>query len=91
MEDPAIKTSIQDFYGLRPDLHVVDQLITRSLESTRPKRIYFVSRAALDLVVADEHEQLKITSLGIKVGDPRGQGWRGQRGKESLGVCSGRG
>lgn len=64
---PPPCTKSQTFYGLAPDLHVTDQLITRSLESSRPKRLYFVSRATLDLVVADEQEALKITSLGLKV------------------------
>ena len=56
-----------DFYGVEPGFPLATHLITRSLETAWPKRLYFVSDALLALLLADEGECLKITSTGLKV------------------------
>lgn len=38
-----------------------------SLEVARPKRLYFISTAVLNLLLQDEREQLKVTATGLKV------------------------
>ena len=37
------------------------------MESARPKRVYFVSKQLLDVLLWDAREQLKIIMAGLKV------------------------
>ena len=61
------------FFGIDPDFALSKQLISRSLDVARPKRLYFVSSPIYDLMIKDEREQLKIAATGLKV---RGRGNR---------------
>jgi hypothetical protein len=65
-----------DFYGLDAPkegggrfAQVRTHLVTRSLEGANalPKRVYFLSDAALGLLMADEREALRVTAAGLKV------------------------
>lgn len=65
--DPEILSSISDFYGIAQDFPLWDQIITRSLEPGRPKRLYFVSSGVKQLLQNDDREALKVTMTGLKV------------------------
>ncbi|KAA6424209.1 MAG: tRNA (cytosine-5-)-methyltransferase NSUN2 [Trebouxia sp. A1-2] len=65
--DPEILSSISDFYGIAKDFPLWDQIITRSLEPGRPKRLYFVSSGVKHLLQNDDREALKVTMTGLKV------------------------
>ncbi|DBB17237.1 hypothetical protein WJX82_009382 [Trebouxia sp. C0006] len=65
--DPEILSSISDFYGIAKDFPLWDQIITRSLEAGRPKRLYFVSSGVKHLLQNDDREALKVTMTGLKV------------------------
>lgn len=56
-----------EYYGLAPDFPLSSQLVARSLEAARPKRLYFVAQPLMDVMVADAQESLKIISVGLKV------------------------
>ncbi|KAK9814454.1 hypothetical protein WJX72_006165 [[Myrmecia] bisecta] len=80
MTDPVMLGAICDFYGLSDDFPLFDQLVTRSLDTSRPKRLYFVSAGVRQLLLMDELEQLKVTSTGLKV-------FERQENKDSLSPC----
>ncbi|KAL3143427.1 hypothetical protein ABBQ38_002248 [Trebouxia sp. C0009 RCD-2024] len=65
--DPDILSSISQFYGIAQDFPLWGQLITRSLEPGRPKRLYFVSSGVKHLLQNDDREALKVTMTGLKV------------------------
>lgn len=67
VEDPKILKMLVEFYGVEPGFPLTTHLITRSMETAFPKRLYFVSDALLSLLLADEREALKITSTGLKL------------------------
>ena len=56
-----------EFFGIGKDFPLSKQLISRSLEVARPKRLYFVCTPIHDVMVKDEKEQLKIAATGLKV------------------------
>lgn len=58
---------LTEFYGVEEGFPLATHLITRSADAAWPKRLNFVSDALLALLLADEREQLKITSTGLKV------------------------
>eukprot|EP00193_Tetraselmis_chui_P019235 CAMPEP_0177793138 /NCGR_PEP_ID=MMETSP0491_2-20121128/24910_1 /TAXON_ID=63592 /ORGANISM="Tetraselmis chuii, Strain PLY429" /LENGTH=881 /DNA_ID=CAMNT_0019315623 /DNA_START=13 /DNA_END=2658 /DNA_ORIENTATION=- len=67
--DPTILDSIYSFYGLPEDFPLRHQLVTRSAELERPKRLSYVSTAVCDVLIADKEEKLKIMATGVKVFD----------------------
>mmetsp|Transcript_15450 Transcript_15450/g.43228 ORF Transcript_15450/g.43228 Transcript_15450/m.43228 type:complete len:1047 (+) Transcript_15450:183-3323(+) len=67
VHDDDLLDSVYDFYGLPGSFPLRTQLITRSNDAGRPKRIYFVSSSIRNLLAADKHEKLKIQATGVKV------------------------
>ncbi|GAX75610.1 hypothetical protein CEUSTIGMA_g3054.t1 [Chlamydomonas eustigma] len=67
MEDPEVLQPLLEYFGLSPDFPIGKQLISRSLEVARPKRLYFVCTALHDILVRDIKEQLKVAAIGLKV------------------------
>jgi len=65
--DPALLDSIYTFYGIPESFPLRQQLVTRSGEPDRPKRLSFVSAAVRDVLAADEDEKLKVMMTGVKV------------------------
>mmetsp|Transcript_15201 Transcript_15201/g.36163 ORF Transcript_15201/g.36163 Transcript_15201/m.36163 type:complete len:1022 (+) Transcript_15201:100-3165(+) len=80
VSDPEILDSIYDFYGLQESFPLRTQLITRSVDVARAKRLYFVSEAVRDLLASDEQEKLKIQATGVKILER-------QKGKEAALRC----
>jgi hypothetical protein len=70
VEDEAVLSSLYDYYGIAPDFPLRSQLVMRSLDR-QPKRLYFVARSVLDLLMQDSREVLKVVSTGLKVGGGR--------------------
>ncbi|GLC44395.1 hypothetical protein PLESTB_000474300 [Pleodorina starrii] len=66
LEDDAVLSSLYDYYGIPPDFPLRSQLVMRSLDR-QPKRLYFVARSVLDLMMQDSREALKVVSTGLKV------------------------
>ena len=56
-----------EYYGLKDEFPVSRQLISRSLEVARPKRLYFVTTQIFDVIIRDNRELLKIAATGLKV------------------------
>lgn len=79
---------LESFYGVEAEFPLRSQLIARNLEAALPKRLYFVSREVLELMLADVKEQLKIVSTGLKVGGR--QGGRKQKAPAAAGLSCGK-
>lgn len=58
---------LREYYGFDAAFPLETQLIARSMDSARPKRLYFVTRPLLDLLLLDTREELKIIATGLKV------------------------
>lgn len=58
-----------EFFGISDVFPLSRQLISRSLDIARPKRLYFVCTPIHDMMVKDEKEQLRIAATGLKVWD----------------------
>lgn len=69
VEDPALLKPLREYYGLREEFPLFTHLVSRSLETSRPKRVYYICDALRQLLMADEKEQLKVTATGLKVRD----------------------
>ena len=55
------------FCSLRARRDVIPRAqVTRSVDATRPKRVYLVAPAVRDLLLADGKGQLKVMSTGVK-------------------------
>ncbi|GIL73181.1 hypothetical protein Vretifemale_3370 [Volvox reticuliferus] len=66
LEDDSVLSILYDYYGIPPDFPLRSQLVMRALDR-HPKRLYFVARSVLDLMMQDSREVLKIVSTGLKV------------------------
>ena len=64
---PLALQPLIEYYGLKDEFPVSRQLISRSLEVARPKRLYFVTTEIFDVIIRDERELLKIAATGLKV------------------------
>ncbi|GIL42810.1 hypothetical protein Vafri_190 [Volvox africanus] len=66
LEDDSVLSILYDYYGIPPDFPLRSQLVMRALDR-HPKRLYFVARSVLDLMMQDSREVIKIVSTGLKV------------------------
>lgn len=69
LNDEKIVNSLIDFYGIKDTFPLHRHLVTRSEDSTRLKRIYYVSGSVSNAIQLNFRagEQLKITSAGLKI------------------------
>ncbi|KAI5067305.1 hypothetical protein GOP47_0017833 [Adiantum capillus-veneris] len=83
LNDEALIDSIISFYGIKDSLPLRGHLVTRSEDTSRLKRIYYVSESVANLMKLNFRtgEQMKITSLGLKVFERQG-------GKEIFSQCA---
>jgi multisite-specific tRNA:(cytosine-C5)-methyltransferase len=69
LEDEKVIGSLVAFYGIKETFPLSGHLVTRSEDSSRLKRIYYVSKSVSDVIrlnfSAGEH--LKMTSAGLKI------------------------
>ncbi|CAK9274340.1 unnamed protein product [Sphagnum jensenii] len=69
LEDEKVISSLVAFYGIKETFPLSGHLVTRSEDSSRLKRIYYVSKSVSDVIrlnfSAGEH--LKMTSAGLKM------------------------
>jgi multisite-specific tRNA:(cytosine-C5)-methyltransferase len=69
LEDEKVISSLVAFYGIKETFPLSGHLVTRSEDSSRLKRIYYVSKSVSDVIrlnfSAGEH--LKMTSAGLKI------------------------
>jgi multisite-specific tRNA:(cytosine-C5)-methyltransferase len=69
LEDEKVIGSLVAFYGIKETFPLSGHLVTRSEDSSRLKRIYYVSKSVSDVIrlnfSAGEH--LKMTSAGLKM------------------------
>ncbi|XP_030463257.2 uncharacterized protein LOC115683020 isoform X2 [Syzygium oleosum] len=67
--DEDVVNSIKNFYGIVDSFPLSDHLVTRNSETTRVKRIYYVSESVKELLELNFKvgQQLKITSIGLKM------------------------
>ena len=56
-----------EYYGIGAAFPLSKQLISRSLDTARPKRLYFVCTPIFDMMVKDMKEQLRTAATGLKV------------------------
>jgi len=68
-KDEAIVNSIKNFYGIDERFPFNGHLVTRNLDNSNAKRIYYVSKSVKDIVVLNFSvgQQLKMTSVGMKM------------------------
>ncbi|GFR40968.1 hypothetical protein Agub_g1632, partial [Astrephomene gubernaculifera] len=66
VEDEGVLGSLYEYYGIAPDFPLRSQLLMRSLEQ-QPKRLYFVCRSLLEMMLADSREAVKVVATGLKV------------------------
>ncbi|KAI4325970.1 hypothetical protein MLD38_031328 [Melastoma candidum] len=68
-KDEAVIDSIKTFYGITDSFQFTGHLVTRNKETSRVKRIYYISKSVRDLLELNFKvgEQLKITSIGLKM------------------------
>ena len=69
LKDEKIVESLVNFYGIKESFPLYQHLVVRSEDSTRCKRIYYVSGSVSDTIQLNFRagEQLKITSAGLKI------------------------
>lgn len=69
LKDEKIVESLVNFYGIKESFPLHQHLVVRSEDSTRSKRIYYVSGSVSDTIQLNFRagEQLKITSAGLKI------------------------
>lgn len=69
LKDEKILESLVNFYGIKESFPLHQHLVVRSEDSTRSKRIYYVSGSVSDTIQLNFRagEQLKITSAGLKI------------------------
>lgn len=67
--DEDVVNSIKNFYGIVDSFPLSDHLVTRNSETTRVKRIYYISESVKELLELNFKvgQQLKITSIGLKM------------------------
>ncbi|KEH20796.1 tRNA (cytosine(34)-C(5))-methyltransferase-like protein [Medicago truncatula] len=68
-KDEAIVNSIKNFYGIDEGFPFNGHLVTRNLDNSNAKRIYYVSKSVKDIVALNFSvgQQLKMTSVGMKM------------------------
>lgn len=83
LKDEALISSIITFYGIKETLPLHGHLVTRSEDTSRLKRIYYVSGSVTNVMKMNFRagEQMKITSLGLKIFERQG-------GKEGFSQCA---
>ncbi|KAK3419010.1 hypothetical protein EUGRSUZ_H04746 [Eucalyptus grandis] len=69
LQDEDVINSIKNFYGIVDSFPLSNHLVTRNSETTRVKRIYYVSESVKELLELNFKvgQQLKITSIGLKM------------------------
>ncbi|KAF8018484.1 hypothetical protein BT93_H3384 [Corymbia citriodora subsp. variegata] len=69
LRDEDVINSIKNFYGIVDSFPLSNHLVTRNSETTRVKRIYYVSESVQELLELNFKvgQQLKITSIGLKM------------------------
>eukprot|EP00250_Pteridium_aquilinum_P019790 c24573_g1_i1 orf=108-2924(+) len=83
LKDEALISSIISFYGIKETFPLHGHLVTRSEDTSRLKRLYYVSESVASVMRMNFRagEQMKITSLGLKIFERQG-------GKESFSQCA---
>ncbi|MCO5599395.1 hypothetical protein L7F22_053497 [Adiantum nelumboides] len=83
LTDEALIDSIISFYGIKDTMALRGHLVTRSEDTSRLKRIYYVSESVANVLRLNFRtgEQMKITSLGLKIFERQG-------GKETFSQCA---
>ncbi|KAH7446790.1 hypothetical protein KP509_01G076100 [Ceratopteris richardii] len=83
LNDQSLIDSIVSFYGIKDTFTLRGHLITRSEDTSRLKRIYYVSESAAKVLQLNFRtgEQMKITSVGLKIFERQG-------GKENICQCA---
>lgn len=68
-KDDVILTGIKEFYGIKESFPFDHHLITRNSDTNHVKRIYYISESVKNVVELNfsAGEQLKITSIGLKM------------------------
>ncbi|KVI03160.1 Bacterial Fmu (Sun)/eukaryotic nucleolar NOL1/Nop2p [Cynara cardunculus var. scolymus] len=68
-KDDAILNGIKEFYGIPESFPFSNRLITRNSDTNHVKRIYYTSESVKNVVELNflAGEQLKITSIGLKI------------------------
>ena len=69
LRDEALIMSIISFYGIKETFPLRGHLVTRSEDTSRLKRIYYVSESVSNVMKMNfrSGEQIKITSIGLKL------------------------
>lgn len=69
LKDETLISSIISFYGIKEAFPLHGHLVTRSEDASRMKRIYYVSESVANVMRMNFRagEQMKITSLGLKI------------------------
>lgn len=68
-QDEDVVNSVKNFYGILDSFQLSGHLVTRNSETTRVKRIYYVSESVKELLELNFKvgQLLKITSIGLKM------------------------
>lgn len=65
VSDTDTQNALIEFFGIADTFPTRINLVTRTAEVAAPKRIYVVSEAVRQLLLADSRERLKITATGL--------------------------
>ena len=66
--DSNVIDSITDTYGIdRSKLPLHKNAVTRTADSSRPKRVYMLTDGLREFLAADHREALKVIAAGVKI------------------------
>ena len=67
VNDPKVINSIYDVYGIRSeDIALHKNCVTRTLDTSRPKRVYTMTDSLREYLACDVGESLRVTCCGLK-------------------------
>ena len=68
MTDARVIDGITDVYGIdREKFPVHKNAVTRTVDTSRPKRVYMLTDGLREYLAADHKEQLKVIAAGLKI------------------------
>ena len=68
VSDPKVIDTITETYGIdREKLPLHKNAVTRTADSSRPKRLYMLTDGLREFLAADHREQLKVICAGVKI------------------------
>jgi multisite-specific tRNA:(cytosine-C5)-methyltransferase len=67
VNDPKVIESIYSVYGIQPsDIALHKNCVTRTADTSRPKRMYTITDSLRQYLACDSKEQLRVTCCGLK-------------------------